>query len=325
MHRVLVLLLVAVGAVDGLLQGGLAPGPVIALPGVKGRIDHLAVDVAGGRLFVAALGNDSVEVVDTRAGAWLRRLDGFHEPQGIAFVPSPGLVAVANGGSGDLVLLDATDYHVVARVALGSDADNVRYDASAKQLFVGYGSGAIARVALDGKRMGEVKLAGHPESFQLEPSGSRIFVNVPDARQVAVLDRTSMSMIGTWPVSDAAANYPMALDATHHRLYLGCRRPAVVLIYDTNTGKRVGSLDTVGDTDDLFYDTERQRVYVTGGDGSVDVLHQDDPDHLTRMSRLPSASGARTSLYVQEQGRIYVAVPARGTQQSAVRGYDVRN
>ena len=134
MHRVLVLLLVAVGAVDGLLQGGLAPGPVIALPGVKGRIDHLAVDVAGGRLFVAALGNDSVEVVDTRAGAWLRRLDGFHEPQGIAFVPSPGLVAVANGGSGDLVLLDATDYHVVARVALGSDADNVRYDASAKQL-----------------------------------------------------------------------------------------------------------------------------------------------------------------------------------------------
>ena len=112
-----------------------------------------------------------------------------------------GFVAVANGGSGDLVLLDATDYHVVARVALGSDADNVRYDASAKQLFVGYGSGAIARVALDGKRIGEVKLAGHPESFQLEPSGSRIFVNVPDARQVAVLDRTSMSMIGTWPVT----------------------------------------------------------------------------------------------------------------------------
>ena len=118
----------------------------------------------------------------------------------------------------------------------------------------------------------------------------------------------------------------MALDATHHRLYLGCRRPAVVLIYDTNTGKRVGSLDTVGDTDDLFYDTERQWVYVTGwywlrrrsAPGPT-------PDHPTRMSRLPSASGARTSLYVQEQGRIYVAVPARGTQQSAVRGYDVRN
>ena len=219
----------------------------------------------------------------------------------------------------------AADGRVVKTVPLGGDADNVRYDAPAKKLFVGYGSGAIAAVDLEGRRAGEVKLQGHPESFQLERNGSRIFVNVPDAHHIAVLDRTAMKLVATWPVTDAAANYPMALDEANHRLFIGCRNPAVVLIYDTTSGKRVGSSPIVGDTDDLFYDAARKRLYVTGGEGYIDVLQQNDADHLTRIARVASAGGARTSLYVPDQGRLYLAVPLRGAQKSEIRIYEAHD
>ena len=240
-------------------------------------------------------------------------------------MPDAGLVAVANGQSGDLVLLQSADGRVVKVVSLGGDADNVRYDAPAKRLFVGYGSGAIAAVDLEGQRAGEVKLQGHPESFQLERNGSRIFVNVPDARHIAVLDRAAMKLVGTWPVTEAAANYPMALDEANHRLFIGCRNPAMVLIYDTTSGKRVGSSPIVGDTDDLFYDAARKRLYVTGGEGFIDVFHQNDADHLTRVAHVASAGGARTSLYVPDEGRLYLAVPLRGAQKSEIRIYEVHD
>ena len=326
MHRALLIALIPVLAATG-------PRPAaepltflraVEMPAVKGRIDHLAVDLSSGRLFVAALGNDTVEVIDGRAGRWLRRLTGFHEPQGIAFVPDAGLIAVANGQSGDLVLFDREDGRVVKTVPLGGDADNVRYDAPAKRLFVGYGAGAIAAVDLEGRRAGEVKLQGHPESFQLERDGSRIFVNVPDARHIAVLDRTAMKLLGTWPVTDATANYPMALDEANHRLFIGCRNPAVVLIYDTTSGKRVGSSPIVADTDDLFYDAARKRLYVTGGEGYIDVFQQ-NADQVTRIARVASAGGARTSLYVPDQGRLYVAVPLRGAQKSEIRIYETHD
>lgn len=297
----------------------------VEMPGVKGRIDHLAVDLSSGRLFVAALGNDTIEVIDGRAGTWLRRLTAFHEPQGIAFAADAGLIAVANGGSGDVMLFGPGDERVMKTVPLGGDADNVRYDTAAKQFFVGYGSGAIASVDLNGRRTGEVKLQGHPESFQLERNGPRIFVNVPDAHHIAVLDRTVMKLVTTWPVTDAAANYPMALDESTHRLYIGCRNPATVLIYDTTSGKLVGSTPIVGDTDDLFFDAGRKRLYVTGGEGYIDVLEQNDADHLTRMARVASAGGARTSLYVPDQGRLYLAVPLRGAQKAEIRIYEAHD
>jgi len=327
MHRALLIALIPVLATTGLhpVAEPLTFLRAVDMPGVKGRIDHLAVDLSSGRLFVAALGNDTVEVIDGRAGTRLRRLTGFHEPQGIAYVPDAGLVAVANGQSGDLVLLQSADGRVVKAVPLGGDADNVRYDAAAKRLFVGYGSGAIAAVDLEGQRAGDVKLQGHPESFQLERNGSRIFVNVPDARHIAVLDRAAMKLIGTWPVTEAAANYPMALDEANHRLFIGCRNPAMVLIYDTTSGKRVGSSPIVGDTDDLFYDAARKRLYVTGGEGYIDVFQQNHANQVTRIARVPSAGGARTSLYVPDEGRLYLAVPLRGAQKSEIRIYEVHD
>jgi DNA-binding beta-propeller fold protein YncE len=312
------------------MQSSSAPQPLIPigaidLPRVEGRIDHLAFDTATQRLFVAALGNNTVEVLDVKSNAHLKSLTGFHEPQGIAIVTDARLVAVANGQGEGIQLFGADDYRLSSAIKLGDDSDNVRYDASAKRLYVGFASGALAAInPSDAKVLGETKLAGHPESFQLDRSGPRIFVNVPTADQIAVVDRSAMKVSATWRVSGAKANYPMALDEANHRLFIGCRRPAKVLVYDTVTGSEVASFEIVGDTDDLFYDANRKRLYVSGGEGFVDVFQNDDGNRFTRAARVPTAAGARTSLFVADSSRLYLAVPHRGSQKAEVRIFEAR-
>jgi DNA-binding beta-propeller fold protein YncE len=294
------------------------------LPHVEGRIDHLAFDAASQRLYVAALGNNTVEVLDVKAGTHLRSLPGFREPQGIAIAADARAVAVANGQGEGLQLLSADDYRPGAVVRLGDDADNVRYDAAAKRLYVGFGDGALA--AIDpggGKLLGQARLAGHPESFQLERNGSRVFANVPTSDHIAVVDRSSMKVISTWPVATAKANYPMSLDEANHRLFIGCRRPAKALVFDTNSGKEIGSFDIVGDTDDLFYDAARNRLYISGGEGYIDVIQDQGGNRLTRVAHVATAAGARTSLFVADQSRLYLAVPHRGNQKAEIRVYEV--
>src|SRR5262245_30200724 len=297
----------------------------IELPRVEGRIDHLAFDAAGQHLFVAALGNNTVEVLDVKAGTHVKSLPGFREPQGIAVAPDAGLVAVANGQGEGLQFLGLDDYQPGASVRIGDDSDNVRYDASAKRLYVGFGSGGLASVSpTERKVLATVKLAGHPESFQLERSGPRIFVNVPTADQIAVVDRGLMRVVATWPVTGAKANFPMALDETDHRLFIGCRRPAKVLAIDTASGKEVAAFDIVGDTDDLFYDASRKRLSVSGGEGFIDVFQIESPNRFARAAHMATAAGARTSLFVPAVNRLFLAVPHRGGQRAEIRIYDAR-
>jgi DNA-binding beta-propeller fold protein YncE len=296
----------------------------IALPAVEGRIDHLAIDGGAHRLFVAALGNNTVEVLDLTANRHLKSLPGFREPQGIVVAADANAVVVANGQGDGVQFLDVNDFRPARAVHLGDDSDNVRYDPVAKRVFVGYGSGALAAIrSRDGTVLGEARLAGHPESFQLEGGGARLFVNVPSANQIAVVDGGTMKVIATWPVTRAKANYPMALDEANHRLFVGCRSPAKVLVYDTTTGAQTMSFDIVGDTDDLFFDAARKRVYVSGGEGFIDAF-QHEAGRFTRLAHVPTAAGARTSLFVAAESRLYLAVPHRGAQKAEIRVYDVR-
>jgi DNA-binding beta-propeller fold protein YncE/protein-tyrosine-phosphatase len=300
----------------------------ILLPRVNGRIDHLAIDRDQQRLYIAALGNNTVEVIDLRTGQQTASLSGVHEPQGIAVAPELKRVIIANGEGGEVQIRDTADpqFAVIHTVPLSDDADNVRYDAVTKRAYVGYGSGALAAIdPANGRKLGEVRLAGHPESFQLEKAGTRVFINVPTANQIAVVDREAMKVLATWPVTEARANYPMALDEDGHRLFIGCRRPAKVLIYDTTSGKLIGSMDIVGDTDDLFYDAAGKRLIVSGGEGFLDVFQQQDATHFTRIAHEPTAAGARTSLFVPESNRLYLAVPHRGSQQAEIRVYEINS
>jgi DNA-binding beta-propeller fold protein YncE len=297
----------------------------IALPNVEGRIDHLTVDLKGQRLFIAALGNNTVEVVDLQAGKRIQSIVGFQEPQGIAFISEFNKLFLANGKSGACDVFDGSSLKRVKSLKLPDDADNIRYDAAKRHIFVGYGGGGLAMIdAASGDRIGEIKLKGHPESFQLEKSGPRIFVNIPTARQIAVVDREKRAVTASWPTGDAAANYPMALDETRHRLFIGFRKPARLVVVDTESGKVVAQLESPGDADDIFYDGSRRRVYVSGGEGSVGIFQQKDADHYEAIARSPTAAGARTALFVPELNRLYLAVPHRGSQRAEVWVYEAQ-
>jgi DNA-binding beta-propeller fold protein YncE len=296
----------------------------VELPRVEGRIDHLAFDAARDRLYVAALGNNTVEVLDTKALTHLTSLPGFAEPQGIVVASDARLVGVANRRSGRVQLFNTDSQQPGNSLQPGDNADNLRYDSVAKRVYVGYGNGAIAAIdPASGKVLGQAAVAGHPESFQLERSGARIFVNVPTANQIAVVDRAAMKVIATWPVTSAAACFPMALDETNHRLFIGCRRPANVLVFDTETGKQVSAFEIVGDTDDLFYDAGRKRLYVIGGEGFLDAIEEPSANRFVRIAHLPTAAGARTGLFTPDQGRLYLAVPHRDNQRADIRVYAV--
>lgn len=290
----------------------------VRLPDVNGRIDHLAHEPRTGRLFVAALENDTVEVVDTATNRHVRSLSGFHEPQGIAALSDLGAVAIANGASGTLQLVDVETLQTRWTIPIGSDADNVRTDPAAKRLYVAAQGGLFVVDPAAGKVVQRISIEGHPESFQLESSGLRMFANLPGRSQVVVVDRRSASVAGRWLLTGCAANYPMALEDSLARLFVGCRRPATLAVLDTKSGQPVAMSDIVGDTDDLFYDSSRQRVYVIGGEGSIDVLSY-RADRIQHVSRVDTRAGARTGLWVAAQNRLFVAVPARGGQPAEIR------
>jgi len=304
-------LAVALPATYGAGEPVLEPVATIEMPGVKGRIDHLSIDLKRHRLFVAALGNNTVEVLDVERHRHEKSLPGFGEPQGVLYLPDQDRLYVANGTGDRLDILDGNSFAPVKRIAKLADADNVRYDAAAGKVVVGYGKGALRMVDPgSGEAAGEIRLPAHPESFQLERNGSRVFVNVPDAGKVSVVDRTKRQVSATWDVPGARANFPMTLDEAGQRLFVGARSPAVMLVYDIDSGKVVAKAPIGGDTDDLFYDADRKRVYVVCGEGRVDVLRQDDPDHYSQIGTVKTAPRARTGLFVPEEGRLYVAAPA---------------
>jgi DNA-binding beta-propeller fold protein YncE len=297
----------------------------IALPGVEGRIDHFALDAAGERLFVCALGNNTVEVVDLRKGERVHSITGLGTPQGIAYVPSLDRLFVANDKGGILKIYDGKSFQLLGELNLKDDADNLRYDDATKKIYVGFGSGGIGIVnAPDGKEIGSIKLSAHPEAFELEKNGRRIFVNVPNSRHVAVIDREKGEVTAKWKTDLAFGNFPMAVDETNHRLFVGCRIPSRLVVLNTESGEVVAKIDLSGDSDDLFYDTNRHRIYAICGAGKIDIIDQSDANIYKTSSRIVTAEGARTGFFAPERDSLFVAVPHRGSQQAEIRCYAIK-
>ncbi len=294
----------------------------IPLPGVEGRIDHFALDSAGDRLFVCALGNNTVEVVDLRKGERVHSITGLGSPQGIAFVPKFNRLFVANDKGGIFKIYDAKSFQPIGELNFKDDADNVRYDENAKRIYVGFGSGGIAIVdAAGGKQIGSIKLSAHPEAFELEKN--RIFVNVPNSRHVAVIDRDKSEVVATWKTDLAFGNFPMALDESNHRLFVGCRTPSKLVVLNTDSGEVVAKIDISGDPDDVFFDNKRHRIYAICGAGKIDIIEQADTNGYKTVAKIDTASGARTGLFVPERDTLFVAVPHHGSQQAEIRTYHV--
>jgi len=296
----------------------------IPLSGVEGRIDHFGFDAAGERLFVCALGNNTVEVVDLRKGERIHSVTGLGAPQGVAYVPELDRIFVANDKGGICKIYDGKSFQVVGELNLKDDADNVRYDEATKKIYVGFGSGGIAVVnAPDGKQLGSIKLSAHPEAFQLEKNGNRIFVNVPNSRHVEVIDRDKGEVIARWKTDLAFGNFPMALDESNHRLFVGCRLPSRLVVLNTDSADVVAKIDISSDSDDVFYDSKRHRVYAICGAGKIEIIEETDAKTYKALTKVDTANGARTGLFVPERDTLFVAVPHRGSQQAEIRCYRV--
>jgi YVTN family beta-propeller protein len=289
----------------------------IPLGQVSGRIDHLGIDVKRQRLFVAELGNNSLGVVDLATGKVLRTITGLSEPQGVAYVPFADSVFVANAGDGSVHILRGDDLAPIGRIELGEDADNVRVDTQRKRVLVGYGNGALAVIdPATRTKAADIRLKGHPESFQIDESGTKVFVNVPDAHDVEVADLASEAN-RSLPMQGAGSNFPMAIDRDAHRVLVVFRSPPTLMALSSQDGRIVAKIETCGDADDVFVDPKRRRVYVSCGEGVVDVLEQREAEYQ-RLARVPTVSGARTSLFVPELDRLFVAVRAKSNEPAAI-------
>jgi YVTN family beta-propeller protein len=292
----------------------------IPLGAVSGRIDHMAVDLARHRLFVAELGNDSVGVVDLDTQKVIHRISSLKEPQSVAYVNTNDLLYVANGGDGSVRFFPGPNYSPAGRIDLGADADNIRVDMGANRLLVGYGSGAIAVIDLkDNSKIFSFALRAHPESFQLDTSSRQIFVNLPNARGIAVLNESAGKEGAVWQLRHGG-NFPMALDPERHRVLVAFRNPAKLAAFDWQTSSVVSEVDICGDADDLFLDPKRNRVYVTCGAGFIDILSADDPNY-SQQARISTVSGARTGLFVPEMDRLLLAVRSHVKEPAAIWVY----
>ena len=287
----------------------------IPLGSVAGRIDHMAVDLARRRLFVAELGNDSVGVVDLDARKVVHVIAGLKNPQGVALVPAQDTLYVANARDGSVRIFRGAEYADAGRIDLGDDADNIRVDALTNRVYVGYGGGALALIdPAIARKIADVPLPAHPESFQLDHKRNLIYVNLPDARAIAVADPES-KQVTRWPMHVGSANFAMALREDAEQVIAVFRRPARLGVFAMVDGAQVAAPESCGDADDVFHDAKRRRVYVSCGEGFVDVF---DDDGYRRIAHIRTVAGARTALFVPEIDRLLLAVRANGREPAGI-------
>jgi YVTN family beta-propeller protein len=290
----------------------------IPLGDVKGRIDHFAVDLGRKRLFLAELGNDSVGIIDLKAGKVIRTITGLSEPQGVGYSASTDTLYVANGGDGSVRLFEGAALSPAGSIGLGGDADNIRIDQRTGRVFVGYGDGALAIIdAKSRARIADISLAAHPEGLQLDAANGRVFVNVPGAGQVAVIDVASGKQTAEWAISEPGANFPMAFDSAANEVIAALRSPGKLIIFDASTGAMAASLDACGDADDVLLDAKRRRLYVSCGAGVIDVFEKRKAGY-ERAAKIPTISGARTAFFVPELDMLFLAARASGGAAASV-------
>jgi DNA-binding beta-propeller fold protein YncE len=305
----------------------------IALPNVAGRMDHLGIDLAGQRLFATAFDNHSVQVIDLNSGKQINSIANIDEPQAAYYDAATSHLFVSAGGDGSVRMFDGKTFQPLQTIKYSADSDNLRYDAKNKHVIVGYGGekflygaptrqqgdGAMGIMDLQGKKVSEIPTDAHPESFQIEQMGTRIFINVPDKKEIQVADLATGKTVAHWAVS-CPENFPMALDEAHHRVIVACRGPSGLAVFDTTNGKQV-ALVAIGQglfSDDIFFDAAKSRIYVVArtaapndarapGPGVLEIYQQKDPDHYEKVSTQPTGFGAQTGFFSAPLSKLFIA------------------
>ncbi|HXQ25322.1 MAG TPA: hypothetical protein VN822_02835 [Candidatus Acidoferrales bacterium] len=301
---------------------------------VKGRFDHLGVDVRGNRLFLAAETDHEVLVLDLRNGKFIRAIEGIQIPHTIFCREDLNRIYITDGGAGELKIYDGKSYDLLKTVPLKVDADSIGYDPATHYLYIDSGGGEAHETfsmfsAVDtasGEKVADIQIDGDTlEAMALETSGPRIYVNNRAKNEVSVIDRQTRALVASWPVTLGKVNVAMALDEPAHRLFVACRSGQIV-IFDTQTGKELQALPIAKGVDDLIFDPASKRIYASCGaeQGSTAVYREDDADHYTSIGQIPSGPGGKNELLVSQLGRYFVIVPPRANAAGEVYVYTVQ-
>src|SRR6266853_5715979 len=299
----------------------------IPMPNVKGRLDHFGVDLAGRRIFVAALGDDqnTVEVIDLKSGKWVFSIPGQSKPQGLFLSPDFKELFVANGTDGTCKIFAGDTFKLMDSLPIGTDADHVGYDPATKYLYVGFGdakSGGLSIIdTRNNKHIADIKTDARSGGIKIEKSRPQVFVTLTGAPNLGVVDLKKRQQMKAWPTG-VQTNVALALDESRHRLFDGVRDPATLIVLDTESGKQVSKLEGVSGIDDLWYDAAHKRVYASGGRGFevgfVYAYQQKDADRYELIGKVPTAPGAGTSFWSPELNRVYVAAPSNDKEEAAI-------
>ena len=300
----------------------------IPLPGVVGRFDHLAIDLAGSRLFIAATGNHSVEVIDLKTDKTRQSIAGLGKPHGLAWIPETASLYVADGTLGELRVYRGTPLKLAGTLKLSDDADDMVYDDAHRLLFVGHGGSDAANSAriavVDTEHLSliaNLAVTSHPEALDIDPIGRRVFANIAESNEVAVIDTDSKAITAHWKLTAAADNVPLAFDAARRLLYVACRTPGALVALDSVTGIEVASVPAAGQADDLFYDSSLGRVYLISGASEVNTFQMDAAGRMRPLQVLQTSAGAKTALFVPSQNLLYVGVPGADGHPAEIRVY----
>jgi DNA-binding beta-propeller fold protein YncE len=263
-----------------------------------------------------------LEVVDLKNGKVTGSIRGLDEPQGVVYIEKHQEVLIANGGTGECGFYNALTLKKTGSIKLADDADDVRYDAETDRIYVGYGSGGIAIIdAANHKQVGDIALPAHPESFQPDAKANKLWVNLPGSGMVGIVDLKQLKLTAKWSKLLPRANFPMAYDKAQHRIIVGYRAPAKLIVYDSETGKELFSAPMVGDVDDLYWDAKNKSIYISGGGGAVNIFKQTSDTTYQKIADIKTRNGARTSLLVPEWGLFLIAARADGDQPAALLVY----
>jgi DNA-binding beta-propeller fold protein YncE len=304
----------------------------ISIPNVKGRLDHMEVDVKDQRLFVAGLENGTFEVVDLRTGKWTRSIPGFKKPQGVLYVPELNKLFVASGDDGMVRVFRGDTLQLLDSIGLEPGPNRIVYEPNSKLVYLGYGGkdagkdyGEVGIIdAKNDRHIGDIKVAAHPSELLLNKSGTALFVFISIANQLQVVDTIKREVLSTWPISSQRPG-DAAFDESNSHLFIGTRTPAEMIVMDSKSGKEVAHLPTVEGQDGVYFDGLHQRVYVSGGrelpNGFVYVYQRKGSDQYETIGKIPTRGGAGTSFWSPELNRYYVAAPANNKEDAAILVY----
>ncbi len=298
----------------------------IPLKGKPGGLDHLAIDTEGQRLFVANKANNTLDIVDLKAGKLLEQKPNQTAIQGIAYAPDLNRIYVGLGSNGLCNVFDGKTYKILKTIKFKDDADNVRYNPNTHLVYVAHAEKALGVIDAKGLNLKtDIKLPAAAESFQMEQGRPRLYLVTPSPSQLVVIDTEKNAVINTYPIKKAANGHPVALDEAKHRVYVGCRKEPMIVVMDTETGQEIGGVPIPDGVDDLYLDAQRKRLYASCGDGFLVVLKQTDAGQLEVLEKIPTAKGAKTCLFAPQASRLYLAVPRQeGKDGPEVRVYQVK-